>query len=88
MGRTRTGCQRLSTPSLLMAVLQHLRSETLRPRDPSNIPSVPQIYHALPAHALLPDAYLVHLGSYPTSAAPQPVLPFPGGRTGHGRILE
>ena len=30
MGRTRTGCQRLSTPSLLMAVLQHPRSETFQ----------------------------------------------------------
>ena len=30
MVRSRTGCQRLSTPSFLMAVLQHFCSETFK----------------------------------------------------------
>ena len=88
MGRSRTEWRRLSTPSLLMTVLQHLRSTTFKLTDPSHIPSVPQTHHALPAHAWLSDANLVSLWSYTLSAALQLVLHFPGGRTGHGRSLE
>ena len=86
MSRSHTGSLRLTTQLVSIAVLQCLHSETSR--LPTHLKRA-QTSYTLPKHAWHPDAHLAYLWCfYPATAAPQLVLPSPGGRTGHGKSSE